>query len=656
MRNNCFIKIDSKVNCVRWSLNLLIISFSLILINLFALLQSVGAQTQYDQVGERLRNRIEAAGIPPELTVQGEFIHASLMLPLFYERRNYKPAWSTDNGPLSQAEELLESIRHADREGLRPQDYHLTKIETTIKKIQHYQNINGLFNPSWLVDLDLLLTDAFMIYGSHLLAGRIDPETIDPEWQAKHREDDIAKILQDALDSYRIKETLNSFLPKQLGYLKLRETLSHYREIAQNGGWPTFPNSPQILRSIYKRTEVRSSRRPIEISKSNQTKRIFESGRRPVVTQGGFIKTLRRFLTLTGDLDPKHANDPGVYDPFLKQAVCKFQKRHALEIDGIVGPATLTEMNVSVEERIHQIELNMERCRWLPQDFGKRYVLINIANYELDAIENNSTELSMKVVVGKPYRRTPVFSDKMTYLVFNPYWHVPSTIATEDMLPQIRKDPDYFARNNIKVLQGQGRNAKEINPDTIDWSMIDSIDSNFLLRQEPGPRNPLGRIKFMFPNKYQVYIHDTPARGLFERNERTFSSGCIRVENPVQLAEFVLGKEKGWTRQEIISAIENREEQTVALSNKIPVHLLYLTAWVKGDGRIYFRNDVYERDKPLLEALRKSPPDITNINRRWCQIIILQPKENKGFMDWSGYVLQDLTTLPWQMVDHPFPS
>lgn len=551
-----------------------VITIVLICAQWLALFQNAAAQTLSHQVSERLRNRIEAAGIPPKITVQGEPIHALVMLPIFYERRAYRPAWSEDNGPLQQVEGLINTIREAGHEGLRPGDYHLHKIETTLREERENQSKKKSLDSGRLVDLDLLLTDAFLIYGSHLLAGRIDPETIDPEWFANRREADLAAILQTALDSDQIEQTLKSLLPPQLGYARLQQALAHYRHLAENGGLPIVPEGPKMQKGDL----------------------------------GEGVIALRARLVATGDLDDRSPDGGDIFDDALEQAVLRFQQRHGLDGDGVVGPATLAAVNVSVEERIRQIEVNMERWRWLPQDLGKRYVLVNIANFELEVVDSGQSVITMRVVVGKNYRRTPVFSDKMTYLVLNPYWNVPPNLAVQDMLPQLRKDPNCLAERNIRVFQGWGAEAKEIDPNTIDWSKVTSKNFNYRFRQEPGPTNALGEIKFMFPNRFNVYLHDTPSRELFAKVERAFSSGCIRIEKPIELARYTLQDSQEWSREKILSAIDKGAEQMIPLAEPVAIHLLYWTAWADEDGSVHFRRDLYGRDKRLDEALRQEPP------------------------------------------------
>jgi len=347
-----------------------------------------------------------------------------------------------------------------------------------------------------------------------------------------------------------------------------------YREIAAKGGWPMVPHGSKM-------------------QKGDRSERILAlSGR----------------LIATGDLDRRFRNSEGLFDDALEQAVRRFQQRHGLEVDGVVGLSTLAALNVPVEERIRQIELNMERWRWLPRDFGQRYILVNIANFELDVVEDGKPLMIMHIVVGRPYRRTPVFSDKITYLVLSPYWHVPKNIAIQDMLSLIRNDTNYLAKHNIKVFQGLGTDTREIDAKTIDWSKVTAENFNYRFRQGPGPMNALGRVKFMFPNKFNVYLHDTPSRELFAKTERAFSSGCIRIEKPIELAEYLLRDDPQWTRDNILAVIDKLVEQTVPLPKLIPIHILYCTAWANEDGSIQFRNDIYGRDKLLDEALREGPP------------------------------------------------
>lgn len=296
------------------------------------------------------------------------------------------------------------------------------------------------------------------------------------------------------------------------------------------------------------------------------------------------------------------------FDSALEDAVRMFQLRHGLEADGVVGAGTLAALNVPINERVRQMELNLERWRWLPRNLGERYILVNIPSFELEVTEGEKVVLEMRVVVGKTYRRTPVFSSSMTHLVFSPYWHVPPSLAVQDVLPAAQKDLEYLAKKRIKVFRGWGADTVEMDPSAIDWSRLSRSDFPFRFRQEPGPQNALGGVKFMFPNTFNVYLHDTPSRELFLRADRSFSSGCIRIEKPLRLAEYVLGGASGWDAERILAASLKGVEQTVRLPESIPVHLLYWTCWVDARGTVHFRNDVYGRDRLLDDALQEKPP------------------------------------------------
>ena len=527
-----------------------------------------------DDLQEYLRGRIEASGIPPAIMVGEELIYASIALPLFYEKRAYNLAWSDEKGPTALADSLVLAIESANREGLRPQYYHLERIKNTLSIIR--RNIGSrTHNPRRLVDLDLLLTDAFLIYGSHLLKGQVDPITIDSEWFTDLKQLDMTEVLENALSDNTIIISLFGLSPPQKGYARLKKALARYREIADKGGWPEIPDGPKMA--------------------------VGDSGDR--------VQLLRERLLSTGDLITADPENENYFDRELESTVKSFQKRHGLDVDGKVGARTLEALNIPAQKRINMIIINLERWRWLPQDLGSPNIQVNIANFELDLYEDDTSALDMRVIVGRTYRRTPVFSDNMTYLVLCPHWNVPNNIAVQDVLLDVKKDPEYLSRLGIKVLQGWGADMKIVDPATINWAEMNAQNFNFRFRQDPGPLNALGQIKFMFPNKFNVYLHDTPTRGLFAKTSRDFSSGCIRIEKPIELAEYVLKGDSLWTRETILRGIKKNIEQTVKLPLPIPVHMLYWTAWVSPDGAVNFRNDIYQRDNALLEALREDPQD-----------------------------------------------
>jgi murein L,D-transpeptidase YcbB/YkuD len=556
------------------------LSIVLLLLNA-GLPAAIGAERQawaeqtdvFEIASELLRNRIEAAGYPPQLAVGDEVIYTSKMLPAFYERRAYRLAWSGGDGLLPQIDSLIAAVEDADAQGLRPQDYHLGRIKAAIRALPFRYETRRPVNPGLLADLDLLLTDAFLMYAYHLQAGRLNPETIDPEWYIMRPERDLADVLEAALASNRIRAALEDLLPRDASYRELRRYRSSYLDLAARGGWGEVPPGAKLQKG----------------------------------DRGARVGALRERLEASGYLRCLDG-DEDLFDDALQEAVREFQARHGLDTDGVVGPRTLAAINVSPADRARQIEVNMERWRWLPRDLGERYVMINIADFDLRVVEAHEILMEMRVMVGRDYRQTPVFSDVMTYLVLSPYWNVPWSIAVKDKLPLIKENPAYLTQQKIRVFSGWGADAEEIDPLSVDWSEVTPASFKYRLRQDPGPQNALGRIKFMFPNKFNVYLHDTPSRDLFNKTVRAFSSGCIRIEKPLELAEYLLRADPKWTRAALIAAIDKSVEQTVRLPEPIAVHVLYCTAWVDEDGVLQLRDDIYGRDQAILEGLREPPP------------------------------------------------
>jgi murein L,D-transpeptidase YcbB/YkuD len=547
-------------------INVIAVTGLLILISTVCLGQPVPEGVD-ENLRDQLRRRIEHATVSQEILVGQETIRASLTLPQFYELRSFRPAWSSEGTPTAPARILSALLSDAASEGLRPDDYHTARLSAILETLDAAASPA---TPSLLVDLDLLLTDAFLVYASHLLAGRVDPETFDREWVARRRARDIRSVLDSALETGRVQEALDQLRPQATAYRRLRDVLARYRWMADAGGWRPVPGGPALRKD--------------------------NSGER--------VGRLSDRLKATGDLDPAREENRESFDDVLEQAVKTFQLRHGLDDDGVVGPSTLAALNVPVEQRIEQIELNLERWRWLPQSLGERHLLVNIPEFMLHVFEGETTVLDMRVVIGREARRTPVFSDAVRYIVLNPFWEIPNSIATRDILPLARKDPGYLERQRIRLLTGWGEGHREVEPASVNWRSVSSARFPYRLRQDPGPQNALGRIKFMFPNKFNVYLHDTNARELFDEPERGFSSGCIRVERPVDLAEYLLKDSKEWTRETILAALETARDRPVYLPSPVPVHILYWTAWTGEDGSVRFRRDLYGRDERLREALR----------------------------------------------------
>ena len=525
-------------------------------------------------IKNHLKKKIELETTKERFRCRGELICGLSQIPVFYQLRGFLPAWCSDKGILPQAESLITEIKGSYEEGLRPDDYHLTNILLLMEKIKNKQYLGNEVDPELWVDLDLLLTDAFMLYASHLLAGRVNPETVHTDWTVSSPTTDLTNILQSALNTNQIEKALSDFRPNHPGYSGLKTYLAHYRNIEKS-----VHELPLLGGTHLQRGDKDTS-----------------------------VERLRERLIVLGDLYADNKDQADIFDETIEEAIRSFQKRHGLKQDGIVGPRTLEMLNTPIQKRIRQIELNMERWRWFPRNIGNRYLIVNIADFKLWVTENCRRVLDMRVVVGRPYRRTPVFSAIMTFIVINPYWNIPQRLAIKDVLPKIQKNIHYIEQQKIKVFKDWGNNAEEIDPETIAWNKIEPRNFTYKLRQEPGPKNVLGRIKFIFPNKFAVYLHDTPKRFLFKENSRDFSSGCIRVEEPISLAIYLLQDDPGWTRERLMETIENGIPQVVGLKRPIMVHLQYWTAWVDETGKMNFRHDIYDRDKPLDRALKEQRP------------------------------------------------
>lgn len=528
-----------------------------------------------ERFGQLMRAKITAAQAENRMICRGELVCGIAELPRFYALREYRAAWGDSNGLFAPAEDLVRSIEEAREDGLDPQSYHLETIRQLLTKARLDNGSGRPPDPALVVDLDFLLTDAFLLLGSHLRAGRVNPETFYTEWVVRmDPEVDLAGTLQRAIESGRIGEALNGLRPPHPEYKALKAALKHYRGLGQAGEWPRLPENASWDRG--------------------QT--------------GELADQLRKRLGLSGDLKLTPPGDDADADLELFEGLRRFQARHGLDVDGRMGPQTLRALNVSLLERTRQIELNMERWRWLPHTLGARHIRVNVPAFSLAVVENGQAVMNMRVVVGRHYRRTPVFSSLMDHLVLNPDWNIPTRIAVQDILPKARKDPAYMSRGKIRVFESWSRDAAELDPSGIDWTGVTAENFRYKLKKDPGPLNDLGRIKFIFSNKFDVYLHDTPSKQLFERSMRGFSSGCIRIEKPLDLAEYVLKDSPGWSRDAVSAAIDTGQLRTIGLARKIPVHLIYMTAGVDSEGRVLFWQDIYQRDPTLDRALKEKLP------------------------------------------------
>ena len=520
------------------------------------------------EVHENLRSHIELGRISPAL--ENKEIYSMDSLFRFYEKRQYKALWIEDKRVKPEVKELVELIKDAENDGLNPYEYHLTALDKLINRISGNQSNQSFeqISPVILAELDILLTDAFLKLGSHYLNGRVAPETFGSGWHTQKENGDVIKSLESILKFGNLTYFMKKLAPPHKEYARLKKALKKYRAIRAQGGWP-YIDPGKTLKLGLKNSQV---------------------------------ELLRRRLHISEDLKVKHQGED-FFDTDTETAVKHFQRRHGYYPDGVVGEKTFKGLNTSVEKRIRQVELNLERWRWLPHDLGERHIRVNIAAFHLQVVEKNHIVMQMRVVVGKPYTETPVFSELMTYLVLNPSWHIPHTIAVQRILPEIKKNPSYLKKENITVLSGWNPDSFEVDATTIDWSKITAKNFTFHLKQEPGTDNTLGRIKFMFPNDYNIYLHDTPTKELFNETIRSFSAGCIRIEHPLELAEYLLSHYKNIDKFFLLERIALHKEESIHLPNPIPIHILYFTAWVDTDDIVQFRNDIYRRDITLENFL-----------------------------------------------------
>lgn len=478
----------------------------------------------------------------------------------FYSRTHYRIVWKSK----PMIERLLKAIKDSTYVGLSPKDYDYQTIKKALGtqiKDYHKQRAN----------IDIILTDAFIRLVYHLRFGKVIASEMSQDWNIKREfqyKDPIAKLAQ----VLRSKKTLDQFLQEltDLGvlYKGLIKGLAFYQKIEKRGGWQNIPQGSVIKPSMQ---DVR-------------------------------IPLIRKRLEINGYLEQGLTADQNLYDNTLEAAVKKFQYHYNLDVDGIIGKGSLIQMNISVSQRIEQIKANLERVRWVKTSLSDEFVLVNVAGYKVYYVQNNKVVWQSKVQVGKEYRQTPIFQDEIEYIVLNPTWTIPPTILSQDILPKIKKDPFYLKKKNMIVIDAKG---KEINSSTIEWSSVTAEHFPYMIRQEPGPKNALGQVKIMFPNKHFVYLHDTPHKELFDKTNRDFSSGCIRVENPFELAQLLLKNTEQWNNTRFKTVLESQQLKNVPLPNKVPVLLLYFTAQLDKNGQINFFEDIYKRDQKIIDGLKE---------------------------------------------------
>lgn len=522
-----------------------------------------------DNVGQAIQGSLEPlkTSFPPLLTsAKNRRVDVSRLVMDFYTHRAYRAAWTNE----SDVAQLVASLNGIEAEGLNPADFHVDELTRSQAALQ------AQATPEQQAAFDIATTHTFITALLQLRRGKVDPSRLDIHWNFDANgvdpRDDVNAFFA-ALDRHDVASAFAIAPPQEAVYVGLRQALAQLRAIRDRGGWP--------------KVVVDHSLKP--------------GMDEPAVAQ------LRARMVAAGFLDPRLIHGTK-YDGAVTAAVKKYQNEQYLGADGMAGATTLAALNVPVGERIDQVRVNMERARWLLYKLQGTFVIVDIAGYKVAMYRDGQPIWRSRVQVGKTARNTPIFQAQITYITFNPTWTVPPTILKEDVLPKIQSNPGYLAANRIRVIDREGN---VLDPSTVDWSNPRGIS----LRQDAGPDSSLGQVVIRFPNDYAIYLHDTPHRELFAKTVRATSSGCIRVENPLQLVELLFNDPVKWNSAGIQKQLANGKTENIRLPVKVPVLLAYWTVDLGGDGRVAFKPDVYGYDAPLLKALnRPSQMPVLNLH------------------------------------------
>jgi murein L,D-transpeptidase YcbB/YkuD len=483
-----------------------------------------------------------------------------------YRARNYQAIWCDGWGGFPSAVALFQALREAPARGLDPAAYPVDELEERVA-------LAGFRGPRFWAETDVFLSYTFLTYARHLARGRIDPSTLEIDWHLRPRSLDLVSGLDRAAATGDVVGVLAGFEPDSPAYRALRGMLAEYRAL-EDVEWPALQGR-------------------------------FLAG---VGDTLGQADAVRRLLQYTGDLPPGPARGPVVYDDLLAEGVRRFQLRHGLKADGILGPQTLARMAVPPAQRVETILVNLERWRWMPALPDSKSVLVNIPDYRLYAMgEEGDTVMTMAVITGAVDTPTAVFQDEITYMELNPEWHVPESIASGELVPRIQEDPEYLLAQNFTVYDTSGI---AVDPALIDWTAVQGETLAYRFKQASGVLNPLGSIKFMFPNPFSIYLHDTPNGKLFGADMRAFSHGCVRIERPLDFADYLLAEDEAWTGEKVGEAIATGKRKWIHPRAKVPIVITYLTAFEDGAGRPSFRDDVYGVDRVVAEALAAYRPPL----------------------------------------------
>ncbi|MFV8325154.1 L,D-transpeptidase family protein [Flavobacterium sp. ZS1P14] len=471
------------------------------------------------------------------------------ILTYFYKSTAYGTVWQSDEKRKIILEELLKS----DEEGLNPEDY-------KVKALSDFEKKAATLDTTDLAKYDILLTSSLQKYISHLTNGTLSPAKLYKNWDLKKKPIDLNETVAQLLSSDSLRYRIDQLKPNHLVYKRLKKALTLINAL---------PNEK------FKKLKIARNITPNDSNPS--------------------IIDIKKRLIYWEDLQPKDSLTP-VYDKETVMAVKRFQRRHGLATDSTINEVTIASLNFSKQQRIHQIIANLERWKWYPKEMGEEYVIINIPDYRLTLVKDRDTLRTHRVIVGRAKRKTPILSSKLTQVVFNPTWTVPPTILREDVIPAILKSRSYLTNSNIKVYDSNGRIVSPY-----EWQL--SLAETYRYVQTPGTFNSLGMVKIIFPNRFSVYLHDTNHRDYFDKIDRSLSSGCVRVDNPLELTEYLLNDPVNWNLEKITTILQNERTKFVKIKKNVSFHLLYWTAWSE-NNKLIFRDDIYNLDANLYTKLR----------------------------------------------------
>jgi len=575
-------------------LHFLSAAFFLGLLTLPALLLSCGSDTtnQADQASSKTGSVVASSATGPEPRLDSVFVIRIMQADAhfkaqeqwarkFYRERQFRLGWFKQHKLVPQATTFLTVVSKAKDDGLDPKRYDTKQLTAMIAAFKDAGQDTARRNQLER-KLDVTLSGSYFAWASDYYRGVANPrDTKNSAWKVKRNKIKLDHALMTILRERESTYPYYDFAPLHPEYDHLKKALALLRARQGAGGWPLLPGTTHLKPGDVLPVVDLLRQRLLGGEATGQTPATVAATAQPV-------NAVATPTTTT-------------YDPTLVAAVKNFQRDLGLPPNGLVSGETLRQLNVPIQERINQVILNMERWRWLPKKFEPDYLIVNIPEYRLRVFEQGKEALTMRVIVGKALTATPVFSDKMEYVVLAPYWNVPYSIIDKELRSKLVANPSYLDHLDMEVVKGYGRKATVVNPSTIDWANVTQDNFKYTVRRRPGPKNDLGDVKFIFPNSNDIYLHDTPHDELFSQTKRSFSHGCVRVEEPVKLAAYLLRDNPNWSQPVIEDTIAQHREKYVTLKEKLPVYLVYLTSWADANGHVHFRDDIYGHDKSLAQ-------------------------------------------------------